>query len=388
MSDARFASALVEGGSLAEAVDRAVDEALIELGARPDLAVLFVQSRYGAELETAGPRVSERARARHVIGCTAAGVVGTGREVEGQAAVSLLLGVLPDAHLVPFSFSHDELMVMSQPDDLRARLGLARSEEPRFLLFADPFTSDADLVLLRLREAYPSCPAAGGLVSGGTRPGRHVMYLDGSFVKHGVAGLAIAGTPVRNVVSQGCRPVGRRFVITRAEQQKVLQLSGQPALAAIQTEIAKLSDEDRMLARSNLLIGRVSHEAQADFGRGDFLIRNFVAASETEGAVVIADHVRVGQTVQLQLRDADTAREDLDAMLGEVEHWDDAPRAVLAFACAGRGRGLFAEPDHDARAVARHLGDVPVAGFFCNGEFGPVGGDTFLHGFTLSLALF
>lgn len=388
MDAPRFASALIEGGSLSEALDRAADQALAELdGARPDLAVLFVQTGYGTELQHAGSRVVERTRARHLIGCTASGVVGTGIEIEGRPAVSLLLACLPGAHLVPFSVAHDDLMVMSEPDDLRSKLGLAVSSKPRFLLLSDPFTSDPDLVLHRFRQAYPECPASGGLVSGGTRPGRHVMYLDGRAVLHGTAGLAITEAAMDTVVSQGCRPVGRRFVITRSVQQKVFELSGQPALQAIQLEIAKLPDDDQQLARSNLLVGRVCREAQAEFGRGDFLIRNFVAASETENAVVIADHVRVGQTIQLQLRDVTTATEDLRESLVEASGRGEV-RAQLTFTCAGRGRGMFGEPHFEARTVQHHLGAVPAAGFFCNGEYGPVGGDTFLHGFTASLALF
>jgi small ligand-binding sensory domain FIST len=181
--------------------------------------------------------------------------------------------------------------------------------------------------------------------------------------------------------------VGRRFVITKCAENKILTLSGKPALPTIQETISELEPGDRELAQTNLLFGRVMQEAKEDFARGDFLIRNFVGTVPEEDAVLVGDRVRVGQTVQLQLRDGATATGDLDQTLARARK-DGPAQAALLFSCAGRGRRLFSVPDHDVRAVRRSFGEIPLAGFFCNGEIGAVGRRNFVHGFTASLAMF
>jgi len=371
------------------AIDRAAERIADRLGGvEPDVAFLFVSPEFGPAIAQAGARLQERLGARHVLGCTAIGVLESGGEQERGAALSVLAGTLPGAKLHPFELRHDRLLTMHDPSEFRETVGLPESARPFFVLLTDPFTLDTDLLLQRLHTAYDGSPAAGGMASGGTRPGTHQLYLGSEVSLFGAVGLAISHTRVRTVVSQGCRPVGRRFVITRAENNKVLGLSGKPALSAIQETVSGLPHLDRELARTSLLIGRVAHEARETFSRGDFVVRNLMGVIPEEEAVVVGDRVRIGQTVQLQLRDGDSASEDLDALLAEVAAEEPLPAAALAFSCAGRGKELFGEADHDVRTLKRHLGDIPTAGFFCNGEIGRVGGRNFVHGFTASIALF
>ncbi len=388
MTHALFASASREGEDLDEALDDAADEIRSRLGdARPDIVFLFVSPAYGPRIDLAPDRMRMRLGARHVIGCTGVGVVECGGEVENRPAVALLAGSLPGATLSTFHLRHERLLGMESPDDLRAEVGLPTSSAPTFVILADPFTVDTDLLLARLTAAYPRAPAVGGLASGGTAPGKHRVFVGGRSLPIGAVGLAIVDADVRSVVSQGCRPVGRRFVITKADRNRIHTLSGRPAAEAIRAEVASLSEADQALARSSLLIGRVTNEAQDEFDRGDFVVRNVLGVLRENGALVVGDRVRVGQTVQLQLRDRETAVEDLDHHLALAAESGTAPRGALAFVCSGRGERLFGEPDHDVNAVRRHLGDVPTAGFFCNGEIGPVGGRNFVHGFTTSLLL-
>jgi small ligand-binding sensory domain FIST len=384
-----FGSASVEGGTFAEALDRATDQASAGLAGRaPDVAFVFVSPAYGPDVATAGRRIRERVRARHVVGCTGLGVCETAGEIDGSPALSVLFASLPGVELSTFTLRQDQLLTMTNPDDLRATVGFSASSKPSFVLLADPFTIDADLVLDRLAVAYPAAVAAGGMASGATRPGAHVLYRDGRAPRYGAVGLAIAGLPIRHVVSQGCRPVGRRFVITKCAENKILALSGRPALPTIQEAISQFTPADQELAQTSLLFGRVMHEGKDDFRLGDFLVRNFVGAVPDEGAVLVGDKVRVGQTVQLQLRDGATASHDLDAALARSAADGGPARAALLFSCAGRGKRLFDVPDHDVQAIRRRWGEIPLAGFFCNGEIGAVGPRNFVHGFTASVAVF
>jgi len=190
------------------------------------------------------------------------------------------------------------------------------------------------------------------------------------------------------VVSQGCRPIGRPFVVTKAERNVILELGGAPALAKLRELFAELAPDDQRLAQQGLHVGQVINEYQEAFGRGDFLVRNVQGVDPDTGAIAIGDFVRVGQTVQFHVRDAETADEDLNALLASARQSAGGDcQGALVFTCNGRGTRLFDEPHHDAGCLARHF-DVPAAGFFAQGEIGPIGGKNFLHGFTASIALF
>jgi small ligand-binding sensory domain FIST len=205
-------------------------------------------------------------------------------------------------------------------------------------------------------------------------------------VDEGAVGVFVdGGIEVRTIVSQGCRPIGRPYVVTRAEGNLIAELGGKPAIERLQELASAASEEERELLRSGLHVGLVVDEHKAEFERGDFLVRNLLGADESSGALAVGEHVSVGQTVQFHVRDAGAADEDLRELLTGVDVDADA---ALLFTCNGRGRHLFTVPDHDAGMVEKLLGPIPLAGAFCAGEIGPVGGRNFLHGFTASLALF
>lgn len=153
---------------------------------------------------------------------------------------------------------------------------------------------------------------------------------------------------------------------------------------------AALPSRDTELLAQGLQLGVVIDEYRAEPGQGDFLIRGVVGADPDSGAIAVGDQIQVGQTVQFHVRDAQSADEDLRRALERESAalGDRRPAGALLFTCNGRGSRLFTEPDHDAGLIAATLGDIPVAGFFCAGELGPVGGQNFLHTFTASIALF
>jgi small ligand-binding sensory domain FIST len=179
------------------------------------------------------------------------------------------------------------------------------------------------------------------------------------------------------------------MIITQAQENIVAELGGQPPLVRLQQLWQELSPRDQQLFQRGLHIGRVINEYQGQFQRGDFLVRNVLGLDRETGSLAITDNVRVGQTVQFHVRDAETADEDLHALLqADGRSHDKRPGGALVFTCNGRGTRLFSEPHHDARVVRAEVGAVPLAGFFAMGELGPVGGQNFIHGFTASVVLF
>jgi small ligand-binding sensory domain FIST len=172
-------------------------------------------------------------------------------------------------------------------------------------------------------------------------------------------------------------------VVTRGRRNFVEELAGRPAIERLR-ELADRADEaERELLQHGLQIGFVVDEHRADFGRGDFLVRNVLGADRATGAIAVGEQVQVGRTVQFHVRDAAAADEDLRALLAA-----ESAAAAVVFTCNGRGRALFGERDHDAGVVTEILGPIPTAGMFCSGELGPVGSRNALHAYTASLALF
>jgi small ligand-binding sensory domain FIST len=263
-------------------------------------------------------------------------------------------------------------------------LGIASSECKGLIVLADPFTTDAMTLIEQLEREYPGVPIVGGMATG--EPGlRATSVFCGGRVSTGAVVIGLGGTVgLRPVVSQGCEPIGQNWTITDTEGHVVKAIGGRPAYQVLVDTVRGLDTARRERVNGNLLVGLAMDEYRDEFKRGDFLIRNLMGVDPKTGAIAVAAQTRIGQTLQFQIRDAHAADEELRAMLGGVV---GEPAAALLFACNGRGVGLFGSPDHDARTVRTLLGPLPLAGLFCNGEIGPVGASTYIHGFTASLAL-
>lgn len=380
-------SRLAIGGGLAtdpdpeRAVEAACDQARASLRSRScDLAFLFVSPHHVGHLAEIVGRIHTLLGPGTLLGCTGMWIVGGSREVEHSPAISLLAAHLPDTTVVPFALEYAETpdgeTFLGWPDDVPA--------DATALALADPFTFPASDWLARLADSHPGLEVIGGMASGGRAPGEHRLVVDTEIRNGGCVGALVAGrTKVRALVSQGCKPVGRPYAVTSAERNVMLSLGGETPLERIRETYAAADSSDREAMQLGLHVGRVVDEYKTEFRRGDFLVRNVIGADQQSGAVAVGDVIGVGETIQFHVRDAASADEDLRSMVGSVAR----PDGALMFTCNGRGTRLFGVSDHDASIVAGALG-APLAGFFCNGELGPVGGRNFLHGFTASLALF
>lgn len=161
-------------------------------------------------------------------------------------------------------------------------------------------------------------------------------------------------------------------------------------MAVLQELFRSLTERDRQLMGHSLFLGVVMDEFLDSPMQGDFLIRNVVGMDQRTGALAIGEMLKEGQLVQFHLRDAETSAQDLTFVLERyaTENRENEVPGALLFSCLGRGEYLYGRPNHDTEIFQEKLGQVPLGGFFCNGEIGPVGGTTFLHGYTSSFGLF
>ena len=381
------------GASTNPQLDVALREAIAaargELGGgQADLGVVFVSAAHGGSIRPALELAADLVPARHVIGTTAEGVLAGDREYEAGPAVVVWLARLPGAWLEPVSLEYMQTPEGGSFAGWPERLSGEWPANAALVLLADPFSFPVDAFVKRMEEDHPGVPIVGGMASGGGQPGTNTLVAGPRTYDSGAVGVVVGGgVRVRPVVSQGCRPVGRPLVITKAQENLIVELGGVPALQRLREMYGDLDEVDRELVRSSLHVGRVASEYRDTFRRGDFLVRNVMGADPDTGVIAVGDLVRTGQTVQFHVRDAASADEDLRELLCGTPR-PVSPAGALMFTCNGRGSRLFAEPSHDARALQDCLGPLPTAGFFAQGEIGPIGSRTFLHGFTASIALF
>jgi small ligand-binding sensory domain FIST len=360
-------------------------------GVSPHLVVIFASPALCEGAEALLEEIDDALAPGHLIGCMGEAIVGAGREVEDGPALSVWAAHLPGAETIPFRLVArpvgEGLGVLGWPDALAD--APAGNVGPVVML-ADPFTFPADGLLAQLNQEPGAPIVVGGLASGGRRPGDHRLFAGADVLTEGAVGVALRGARIRTVVSQGCKPIGPEMVVTAADGSRVHELAGMAAMEKLEEVVEGLDPGERALAGEGIMAGIVIDENTPDYERGDFLIRSIHGGDRDSGALVVGERVRVGQTMRFHVRDAGSADEDLRAALraARVELGDTDPGGALVFSCNGRGTRMFPGPDHDATAIAEELDRIPTAGLFCNGEIGPVGGKSFLHAFTATMALF
>ncbi|MBP2707166.1 FIST C-terminal domain-containing protein [Microbispora sp. RL4-1S] len=381
----RFADGLAVGADLVETAESAVRRALDGLSGPADLVCFFICGDDPDEVGRAGHRAMALAPGAQVIGCSATGVIGAGQGIELEPSVSAWAASLGGARITPFTLetlrTEDRFVVIGLPE--------REPDDQVAIMLADPYSFPTDAFVEHSGEVLDGLPIVGGMANGMHGRGSVRLFAEGEVHEGGAIGVILGG-PVRidTVVSQGCRPIGPSMVVTGAEDNLLLELAGQPALARLEDIVSALDEDDRELVASGLQIGVAMDEYAERHERGDFLIRGVIGIDPEREAVAIGDVVEIGQTVRFQVRDAETAAEDLHELLEGYRRRADGIDGALLFSCNGRGSAMFGSADHDALAVRDRLGPIGLAGFFAAGEMGPVSGHNHVHGFTASLLVF
>lgn len=387
----RFHAALSDHESTPHAADAVVASAAEAGLASIDLAFCFFTAHHVAEAEALLYAIQSALAPRAVVGCSAEGVIGLDREIERSPGVALMVASLPGVDVHPFHIEKAAWRdLLEDTEALKAHAG-AGERTRAILAFGDPFTTPTTQLLPTIDQVLPGVPVIGGMASAASQPGQNRLLYNDSVYNEGMVGVSLSGdaVEVQTVVSQGCRPFGKTFVITKSKDNVIHTLGGRPALQALRDAIMDMPVGDRELLQNGLFVGRATTEYKDTFGRGDFLVRNVMGVDNDAGTIAVNDYVRTGQTVQFHVRDAATATEDLNLLLAPERLGGATPPAGgLLFSCNGRGRRLFPCACHDVAAANRAMPGTPIAGFFAAGELGPVAGKNFIHGHTASFALF
>lgn len=401
-----WVNALSTRPSLEGALTDVCDRALAALSGPPDLALVFISAAFGSEYPRLMPLLYEKLSTPALIGCGGGGIIGQasdGRaiEIEDEPALSLTLARLPGVNVKTFHIAADELPDMDSAPEAWARLvGVDPADRPHFILLADPALAQVNDLIQGLDYAYPGSIKVGGLASGSSFRTNRNLFKDFNLCREGSVGVALSGNiTIDPIVAQGCRPIGSPYWVTESDRNIVIaveqqtdpeaiagQGKTQPPLFALRELVDSLDEEDRELAQNALFVGVARDAFRQTLEPGDFLIRNLLGVDPNAGAIAIGDRVRTGQRIQFHLRDSTASSRDLESLLERYlrdQNSDQAtPIGALMFSCMGRGEGLYGKPNFDSGLLRQYLGKLPIGGFFCNGEIGPVGGSTFVHGYT------
>jgi len=326
-----------------------------------------------------------------LAGCSSTALVVGEEEVEDNAGIVLALYALPGAKLDGFYFNQAQVEESNGGAYWHAETGVVPAQTNGWLAFIDPFHLDSESWLRGWNEAYAQLPVYGGLASGVFADQSTQVYLNGEVYDEGGVAISIGGgVTLAGVISQGCTPIGETWTLTRVEQNLIHRIANRPAYEVLSETVGQMSAEDQRKVRGNLFIGLVVNEYLEDFHRGDFLVRNLIGGDPQTGVLAVGAMPRAGQTMQFQRRDAAAATEDMSELLArtQIQLGGATVYGGCLCCCNGRGKHLFGRSGHDAQLVQKQFGEIGLAGFFCNGEIGPVGEKNFLHGYTASLALF
>ena len=389
----KWTSAISEQPALDDAIAECAVAIKTSVGNEPlDLAITFISPHYEGSYDRVAELMAEKLGARHVFGCSGGGVIGNGLEIEQRAGVSITAAILPNVDIKPFHLQGNGLPDMDAgPDKWETLIGVTADRDPNFVMLADPYSFPVPDLLMGMDYAFPRAAKIGGLASGASQQGGNALFLDEQVLRTGAIGLALDGNIiVDTVVAQGCRPIGQPMRISKSDRNMLVELDGKPPMEVLRSMFGELPERDRELLGHSLFLGVVMDELIESPVQGDFLIRNVVGMDSNTGGLAIGEMLKEGQLVQFHLRDAETSTGDLLAVLSRYadENRENEIPGALLFSCLGRGQYLYGRPNHDTDMFREKLGDVPLGGFFCNGEIGPVSGTTFLHGYTSSFGLF
>lgn len=355
------------------------------------LGLVFMSPKYFSQAKQILEILRVHAQIPLLAGCSSQSLIVGEQEVEQNAGLTAALYAMPGADVKAFHFSQEQVEEANGPGYWPLETGIEPNQTNGWLVFIDPFHLDSETWLRTWNEAYAPLPVMGGLASGDISEQSTQVYLSGEVFEEGGVAISIGGeVKLAGVTSQGCTPIGDTWTLTKVDQNIIHEIGNRPAYEVLAETFNTLSPEEQKSARGNLFIGLVVNEYLDEFHRGDFLIRNLLGADPSSGSIAVGALPRLGQTVQFQRRSAAAATEDMNELLARMKRdlGDGTIYGGCLCSCNGRGQNMFGKPNHDAQMVQQRLGPFGMAGFFCNGEIGPIGERNFLHGYTASLALF
>jgi small ligand-binding sensory domain FIST len=360
-------------------------------GADADWCIAFATPDHAAHLSTLQHTLAGATGTPYVVGCSASGVMTAQREVEKGPALGVLAVTSDQMRGTPFLFQDEGDRGMSAGVRLGQRMLGSRESDDLLLVWPDAFHVRPDRLLQSLDAVLGNVPVIGGAASGRAADAATFQFCGSENHANAVSGIRLAGDFRHKVgVTQGCRPLGPPIKVTRAHENLILELDGRPALDLLRDRAPAGMLDDIEWAFNFLFVGLLPDPQTPEYPSGEYLVRNIVDADPEAGVIGVSEQVQEGQYIHFVRREAGAAREDMTQLLRRLSPKNTGQdyRFGLYFNCLARGSSLYNEPGIDSALIREALPDVPVLGFSCNAEIGPMRGVNQLFTYTGVLALF
>jgi small ligand-binding sensory domain FIST len=308
----------------------------------------------------------------HWVGATGIGVCATGCEYLDEPAVAAMVG----------DFDADSFRVFSGIDNEKAAqsLNLECGGLPANLaiVHADPGVEGMKRVVAALAKRVESGFLVGGLVSSRNAQAQ----LADEVMEGGVSGVAFNDSViVATRLTQGCSPVGPKRTVTGCQRNVLITLDGKPAFDVFIEDIGEKLAADLHRIGGQIFAGISVPGSDT----GDYLARNLVGIDTQSKLIAIGDYLRKGDGLMFCKRDGKTARDDMVRMLESIQQGlYSRPKGGVYYSCLGRGEALFGKGQGELKMIQDVFGNIPLVGFFCNGEIS----HNRLYGYTGVLTLF
>jgi small ligand-binding sensory domain FIST len=347
----------------------ALSHCLQQLGPLPDdasLGFVYVTDQHAGNFAEIVRQLRAETDVPHWLGTIASAVCATNTEYYDQAAVVILVSDIPAQHFRVFD-SLKEIPASDADDSVQVAV-----------VHGDPRNGQMPQLIANLPDTIGNGYLVGGLSSGQTQ----YFQLADELCEGALSGVIFdAQVPIITGLSQGCSPVGTTHELTECDSNIAITIDDRPALEVMKEDIGEILARDLSRIGGYIFAGF----PVADSDTGDYLVRNLLGIDPESGALAIGDYLHAGSSIIFCKRDSRTAVDDLQRMVSKLKgraHGDI--KGALYFTCLGRGQHMFGEPHRELHLISEIIGDIPLAGFYANGE---IAGNR-LYGYTGVLTLF
>lgn len=354
-----------------------VNDCLHQLGdvrKKFNLGFLYASDTLANELKHILGRLKQETSIDNWVGSVGTGLCYTGNEIYDTKALVLML-----ADIDSKDFTIIGGMELSEEQLLEQVSSYCKDELPHVgIIHGDPSNPATPNLIEKISDTVPAAYLVGGLTSSSTKN----FQIANDVISGDVSGIFFS-PHIETVIghTQGCSALKEQHVITRSDNNLLIELDHRPALDVLREDIGEVLSKDIYKISGYIFAGLPIEYSDT----GDYLVRNIIGLDEEQKIIAIGDYLYEGSRFMFCRRDGNSAREDLLRMLTAMKsRIKKAPRGAVYFTCLGRGRYQFGENSEELKLIKKELGDFPLVGFFANGEIF----NNRLYGYTGVLTLF
>lgn len=342
-----------------------------DIPATANLGFLYVTDLLSGHLQDILIMLKTATGIEHWVGSAGLGICATDQEYLDKPALSVMLGEFPDQ-------TFRVLGAARSKDEIPGEINIGNAPAYFGIVHGDPNNQH----MLGLLETFASKMESGFVVGGLTSSRQQNIQVADSVTQGGLSGVVFSSeVALTTRLTQGVSPLGPAHVITECDENVIVTIDNRPALDVFKEDIGEELSKDLWRLSNYIFVGLPITGSD----KGDYLVRNLVGIDVEQKLLAIGDRAENGKQILFCKRDGASAVKDMQRMLNDLKaDISGVPRGGVYFSCLGRGESMFGQDSQELKMISRTLGDIPLVGFFANGEISY----NRLYGYTGVLTLF